>query len=322
MKNVDLPPLPSVNSAGPDVCEVVSLYLAVWNDLSAEQQQLLSAHMKECPDCATEHRRMQRTSRQLAGLAATSPSPRVDQAVLAAISARSRGAKLPVTRLSQRRPRRSGRRIVTEVVALAAVFMLALLGASHLLTQWMQPQFALPANLTWNGYVLYHTQTEMADNGERIQVSSYHDLGTGQLHVETEMDGKLDVVAVSDKNKTLGKDMMHNIAEWNANEWLIDDSMFDLDTLRKDLKSGSVTYLGKSTYNGKQVYQLRYKDGSILLLDMNYMPVNALESAATPGTAKPMYNTFKVLPTASVPDSTWDMTVPANFKVGKIANRP
>jgi hypothetical protein len=322
MKSIDLPPLPSLDASGTDVCSSVSLYLAVWDDLSAEQKQRISAHIASCPDCTAEQRLFERTTRQMAGLAASSPSPRVDQVVLAAISARSRGAPAPVTRLSQRRARRSPRRLITEVVALAAVFMLALLGASQLLTQWVQPQFALPNSLSWNGYVLYHTQTERSANGDKMMVKSYYDLGSGSMNVETTMDGKLDVVAVTDSKKVLGMDMMNHVAEWDANEWIADEPTFNLTQLRKDLTTGRAVYLGKSTFNGKPVYRVRNTDGTVLLLDMDYMPVNVLESSATPGTATPMFDTFQVLSTQKVPDSTWDMTVPSGFKLGKMPERP
>jgi hypothetical protein len=322
MKSMDLPPLPSVDASGPDVCNSVSLYLAVWDDLSDEQKQRVSAHIVSCPDCAAEQRLFERATRQMAGLAASSPSPRVDQAVLAAISARSRGAAAPVTRFSSRRARRSPRRLITEVVALAAVFMLALLGASQLLTQWVQPQFALPPSLSWNGYVLYHTQTEVSAKGEKMLVTSYYDLGSGSMNVETKMDNKLDIVAVTDNKKVLGMDMMNHVAEWDAHEWIAEEPTFNLAQLRKDLTSGHAVYLGKSTFNGKPVYRVRNADGTVLLLDMDYMPVNVLESSGTPGTAKPMFDTFKVLPTQRVPDSTWDMTVPSGFKLGTMPERP
>lgn len=328
MNSTDLPPLPSLKVPGPGVCDVVQLYLAVWNDLSELQKQRLTGHIEICPDCAAEYRLMKRTSRQVAGLATTAPSPHVDQAVLAAIAARSRGGKITApVRLARSRPRRTTRRLVTEIVALAAVFMLALLGISQLLTQTMssgiQQAFAMPASVSWNGYVLYHTQTEMASNGKQMQITSYRDLGNGNQHVETTIDGQMDVVVVTDKNEALGMDMMHNVAQWDAQKWTLDEPLFNLTTLRQALASHKVTYLGTSTYNGQTVFQLRNNaDGTVMLLNKSYVPVNVLEKATTPAAGKPMYDTFLVLPASGVPADTWDMTVPKNFKMGKLPTMP
>jgi hypothetical protein len=329
MNSTDLPPLPSLNVPGPGVCDVVQIYLAVWNDLSEAQQRRLTAHMEICADCAAEHRLMRRATRQVGGLATTTPSPHVDQAVLAAIAARHRGtASTSSIRLVRQRTRRSTRRIVAEVAALAAVFMLALLGISQLLMQTLgaggaQQAFALPSNVSWNGYVLYHIQTMTATNGKKMVVTTYLDMGSGNQHVETTMDNELDVVVVTDKNEALGMDKMHNVAQWDAQAWTQDESLFNLSTLRKDLASKKVTYIGMTTFNGQSVYQLRNNaDGTILLLNQKFAPVQVLEKTATSSASTPMYDTFLVLPASRVPDSTWDMTVPKNFKMGKLPATP
>jgi anti-sigma factor RsiW len=332
MNSTDLPPLPSLNVPGPGVCDIAQLYLAVWNDLSERQQDRLAAHIEICPDCAAEHRLMRRATRQVAGLATTTPSPHVDQAVLAAIAARRRGGIAASSiRLARSQPRRSARRLVTEIAALAAIFMLALLGISQLLMQTLgggsaQSAFALPSTVSWNGYVLYHTQTEKATNGKQMVVTTYLDLGNGNQHVETTMDNELDVVVVTDKKEALGMDMMHNVAQWDAQAWTQDESLFNLTTLRQGLASHKVTYIGMSTYNGQSVYQLRNNaDGTILLLNKSYVPVNVLEKSTTPTAGKsmqPMYDTFLVLPASRVPADTWDMTVPKDFKMGKLPAVP
>ncbi len=106
------------------------------------------------------------------------------------------------------------------------------------------------------------------------------------MNVETTMGTKLDVMAVSDGHQTLVMDMKHNVMQMNANAWLTDDSMFNLNQLNKDLKSHQATYLGKGQYNGQEVYRIRDENGDILLLDMHYKPVNVLQRATVLSTAK------------------------------------
>jgi hypothetical protein len=273
---------------------------------------------------------MRRATRQVGGLPTTTPSPHVDQAVLAAIAARRRGASSASSiRLVRQRTRRSTKRIVAEIAALAAVFMLALLGISHLLMQTfggsVQQAFAIPASTSWNGYVLYHIQTMTASNGKKMVVTTYLDMSNGDQNVETKMGNQMDVVVVTDtsKNEALGMDMMHNVAQWNAQAWTQDESLFNLTTLRQGLASGKVTYMGTTTFSGQTVYQLLNKaDGTILLLNKSYAPVQVLEKTATSSAAAPMYDTFLVLPAARVPNSTWNMTVPKNFKMGTLPTTP
>src|SRR2546423_261104 len=99
-----MPPLPKAGEYGPQVCSTVRLYLAILDELSPREVQLLREHVDNCADCATVHRIMLRTTRVFASLPESAPSPHVDQAVMSAIT-------------SAREPRRSivG---VTLVVAL------------------------------------------------------------------------------------------------------------------------------------------------------------------------------------------------------------
>src|SRR5947207_11505833 len=85
----DLPPLPSRDDFGPEACAVISLYLAVWDDLSFAQQRQVGAHTARCKDCAREQQQLQRATSLVAMLATSSPSARVDEAVMAAIAARN-----------------------------------------------------------------------------------------------------------------------------------------------------------------------------------------------------------------------------------------
>src|SRR6266566_5592618 len=89
-----LPPLPKAGEYGPQVCSTVRLYLAILDDLSSEQVQLLFEHVDNCAECAGVHRLMRQTTRMLADLPASAPSPRVDQAVMTALAAKS-GRKIP-----------------------------------------------------------------------------------------------------------------------------------------------------------------------------------------------------------------------------------
>src|SRR5216684_1768036 len=84
-----MPPLPKAGEYGPQVCSTVRLYLAILDDLSPRQVQLLREHVDNCAACATVHRLMQRTTRVFASLPESAPSPHVDQAVMTAIRSKS-----------------------------------------------------------------------------------------------------------------------------------------------------------------------------------------------------------------------------------------
>ncbi|MEO6887632.1 MAG: hypothetical protein ABI456_01315, partial [Ktedonobacteraceae bacterium] len=180
--------------------------------------------------------------------------------------------------------------------------------------------FVLPQTLSWNGYVLYHRETHTDGNGKRYYIDTYHDVSSGRMHVETTMGDQLDVVAVGDDHKMLGLDMMHHVAQWDANAWDVDDSAFDLATLRGDLQAKRAVYLGKGHFGAVEVYRIRCRNGDVLLLDMHYHPVNVLSSA--PGSGTPMYATVKLLPDAQVPGDMWDMSMPPGFHMGKLPARP
>ncbi len=89
MNNTDLPPLPSTGVISPEVCDAVSLYLAVSHDLTEEQKQRVSAHLKVCPQCVHEYRLVKRSAQLVSSLEGSEPSARVDVAVMAAIAARA-----------------------------------------------------------------------------------------------------------------------------------------------------------------------------------------------------------------------------------------
>ncbi len=325
MNNTDLPPLPPPGSIDPEACSVIRLYLAVARDLSPYQARVVAGHLQICPECARTQRQMGRTTNLIASLAESEPSVRVDQAVMAAIAARSRNQPLsaPFTRpatphraVPRRRPVRVG-----GLVAAAAVLVVGLFSVLHfVLPGPTQSAFAVPANISWDNYVLHHTQTMTDSKGQSYHVESYHDMATDHMNVETTMNGKLDVMVVSDGHQTLGIDMMKHVAQWNANAWSSDDSIFDLTQLRKDLQSSKATYLGKGQFQGKEVYRIRYDTGDVLLLDMQYRPVNVLESASDAD--KPMYDKLELLKPTQVPDSMWDMTVPSGDKMGTLPQKP
>lgn len=327
-----LPSLPPIGAVGPQVCEVMRLYLALWSDLTPEQQQIVSTHVRSCPTCTTEQELLNYATRLVRSSQSSSPSARVDQTVKEAIAARSRAAKAPSSitpfrkSLARKTPQRGTPLRLAGFVAAAAVLLFAVVASFQFvkISNNIGPQqaFVLPATLTWTGYILYHTETRLGKKGERYQVNSYHNLNDGSLRVETMQDGTLDVVAVSDTHKTLGLDMMHHVAQWDANAWMVDESMFDLKELRKELQTHRAVYLDKDSFKGKDVYRIRCDNGLVLLLDMHYMPVNVLRGAVGPGTGEPIYDTLQLMPPSHVSASMWDMSVPPGFTMGTLPVKP
>ena len=331
----DLPPLPPVGASGPKVCETVRLYLAIIADLTPEQVAIVQEHVRICDACAKIQGSLQRTTGLFAQLPVTAPSSRVDSAVLAAIAARgTRKAssqlpvEQPVFRQEQRQKQPYSRKSLAfslAVVAAAAILLLMLRitlpfmsGSESANTQG----FHLPANLSWSGYVLYHTETRIDASGEHYQIQTYHNLKTDEMHVETVMDGSLDVVAVSDPQKTLGLDMMHHVAEWDVQGWSVDETPFDLPELRSDLATKNAMYLDTDTFRGQPVYRIRIRDGLVLLLNMNYKPVNVLRGAVGPGTGEPIYDKLEMMPQTMVSSNMWNMSVPKGFTMGTLPQRP
>ena len=214
--------------------------------------------------------------------------------------------------------------LLAAIVAIAAILLFMFLTATHFIA--FAPSkvsaFELPANLSWSKYVLYHTETISGANGMVYHVESYHDLGSNQMHVETMAEGQVDVVVVGDDHEMLGMDMMHHVAQWNADVWAIDDSVFDLNELRHELQTKSAIYLDKVTFQGQQVYRIHCKDGLVMLLDMHYMPVNVLHGSSNSNMARPMYDSLKLMPTSEIPASMWDMSVPPGFHMGTLPAKP
>src|SRR5258708_5274350 len=335
----DLPPSPSTGEKGPHVCDIIQLYLGILAELSTEQARLVLEHVRTCNDCTAVQRQMEQATWLLARLPASTPSKRVDHAVMDAIAARSNSRVAtyaqPVavashgerkSRAGERegRPYRGSRRIIGAVGALvlAAALALALLATLHFGGGPATQTFTLPSNLSWNGYVLYHTETRIDAKGERYSVNTYHDMATGRMHVETVMPGSMHVVVVGDDRSMLGLDMMHPVAQWGADAWSVDETPFDLTQLRSDLNAQRAVYLGKDTFHGQPVYRVRTRNGLVLLLDMNYRPVNVLSGAVGPGTGEPMYDTLVLMPSSHVSSSTWDMSVPEGFRMRALPNKP
>ena len=61
---------------------------------------------------------------------------------------------------------------------------------------------------------------------------------------------------------------------------------------------------------------------AILLLDMNYLPVNVLENVNSAGVGQPVYTALHWLAPSQVPSSTWDMSVPGGFSMGALPSQP
>ncbi|HEY3993054.1 MAG TPA: hypothetical protein VGM01_09275 [Ktedonobacteraceae bacterium] len=343
MNNLDLPPFPALGTSGPQVCEAVRSYLAIVDELPFEQVRILSEHVKGCPECAAEFRLLQKTTRMLANLPVSTPSARVDDAILAFLHSQQPANHTSVQlhpekrisqqqqatsqrqRLSAKKRTSSSRRLAT--LALVAALLVVLVGAGMFLRGLIWPAstqaFTLPANLSWSGYVLHYTQTKIDARGKPYEVEVYQDLGTNQMHIESMMQGTFDVVVVTDQANMLGKDMMHHVAQEGNGvaNWAIDGSAFDLAQLRQDLADQRATYLGQSTFANQQVYQIRTSNNQILLLNTHYFPVNVLSTSSQTSTNAPVYSACVLMHSAQVSDSMWDMQVPANFRMGKLPTK-
>ena len=321
MKNTDLPPIPRAGESGPEVCATVRVYLAVLDDLSPQQVDLLFQHVSRCAACTREYHLISSATHLVAGLPASRPSPRVDAAIMAAIA--KPAGKRPAKLVRAIPPRRRPAWLIGQVAAVA-VILLALLTTAHFISLAPGgPQaFQLPANLNWSGYVLYHSETRVDASGMQYQVVSYHDLGSDRMHVETVADGQLDVVVVGDQRAMLGEDMLHHVAQWGADVWAVDDSPFDLAELRHELQTHTAVYLVKDTFKGQEVYRIRLQNGLVLLLDMDYWPVNVLQGATSSATGEPMYDSVKLLPDSQVSSSMWDMNIPTGFQMGTLPPKP
>lgn len=328
MSYVDFPPFPILGEKGPQVCAAVRFYLAIINDLPFEQTRVLSEHVRECADCAAEFRLMQRTTRLVAALPESMPSTRVDEAVLATLKGLGEATSASIH--SERRTEMPAfhRRLLPHnpgMWALAAVLLLLILTGGILLRGLIWPAgnstaFQLPANLSWSGYVLHYTQVRVDARGHSYQVEVYQDLGTNQMHIESTMPGQFDVVVVTTPSSMLGKDMMNHVAQegHSVAGWAIDGSMFNLAVLRQDLDARRATYLGQGTFQGQAVYQVRTRNGQVLLLNQRYLPVDVLRDFAGPGTGASLYEHCTLLPVVQVSDSMWDMSIPPGFRMGEL----
>jgi len=327
MNNTDLPPLPGAGENVPEVCTTVRLYLAVLPDVSTEQARVLFEHVRTCSGCAAELRLMTLAT-YLASPADMTPPPQVDQAIRAAIAARS-SRHFPeniqaLRSLHSHHQFRNHRFLWLIGQVAAVVVLLTTLTAVHFLNGSVaSPQaFILPANLSWSGYVLLYHETKMGMNGMQYYVTCYHDLGTGRMHVETMARNDLDIVTVGDDQTLLSEDLIHHIAQWDTNAWSVDDSMFNLAQLRSDLQVNRALYEGKDVFHGQEIYRVRWRNGLVLLLDKHYWPVNVLRNAHGPSTGEPIYETLTWLKVSQVPSTLWEIRVPAGFRIGDLPVGP
>lgn len=320
MNTSDLPPFPGIGEKGAQVCARVRFYLAIVDELPPARVHLLSEHLKGCAQCAAEFQLVHQATRLVASLPESTPSAQVDAAMMAALHQQQR-ALSSAGRARARPAGRSARR--AWVLAAAAVMMIAAGLLTYGLIAGRGASFRLPAGLSWNGYVLHYIQTRNDARGQAYQVEVYQDLGTNDMHIESNLPGQFDVVVVTERSTMLGKDMMHHIAQMGDGVagWATDGSLFDLDQLRHDLAAGNAVYMGRETFQGQEVYQVRLANGQILLLSMHYLPVNALHTPRRPGTGVPIYQTCQVLLSAQVSASLWDMQVPADFQMGQLPAR-
>lgn len=338
MENIaDMPPLPEAGARGPQVCATVQLYLAVLDDLPREQVDAVMQHVRTCANCAAQYHLLSRATYAISSMSASAPSARVDQAIMLLIAARSATSVSVI----EKQPVRVG--VLSEPVhvqkrwqpsfwgisqiAASVILLLGLIAVARYVmgTPTAKTGFALPKDLNWDAYVIYHSETRIANDGEHYVVNTYHDLANGDIHTETMMNNTLDVVAIEDSTITLGLDMMHHIAQWGAQAWGVDqseESLFNLPELRSDLAANRDVYLGTDVFHGLDVYRVRSTNGLVLLLDTHYMPVNVLRGAVGPGTGEPIYTTVTLMQPTTVSSSMWDMSVPAGFQMGTLPAQP
>ncbi|OLB64551.1 MAG: hypothetical protein AUH94_01930 [Ktedonobacter sp. 13_2_20CM_2_54_8] len=321
-QNDDMPPLPGIGEVGPQVCATVQLYLGVMDDLTAEQVAIIQEHVRGCPDCARVQGVMQGATHVFGSLPDSMPSSRVDEAVMAAIAARRKGgiqgdAILPGTRRGEGgvderkgplgRPgeeegtRATTRREVRDVPRRE--------GRGRVRLGWGAIAAAAIAAVRIDAH------------GASYRVNTYYDPGSGRQHVETVMPGSMDVVAVGDGHSVLGMDMMHHVAQHNANVWSTDESMFNLAEIRSDLKANRAVFMGKDVFRGEPVYRILCSNGLVLLLDMQYKPVNVLRGVGS-GSGEPVYDAIVLMPPSHVSSQMWDMRVPPGFKMGELPGKP
>jgi hypothetical protein len=334
------------------------MYLGVLDDLTTVQLEIILEHVRICADCAAAQLLMQRATSIVGGLPGSTPSPRVDEAVMTAIAARGkvqpggsdasvlarsghaqsqasplipsplsppREARATLSLPAPTRRRRFGLRWgALASVAMAAVVILSFLATARFMFGFgaASQAFTLPASLSWNGYVIYHSETRIDAQGVRYYVSAYYDPGSGRMRVETVMPGSMDVVAVGDSQNMLGLDMMNHVAQWEANAWSTNESMFNLAAIRSDMKTSRAAFMDKDVFRGQAVYRLRCSNGLVLLLNMRYEPVNVLRGAVGPGTGEPLYDSLVMMPSSHVPAEMWDMRVPKGFTMGSLPQRP
>ncbi len=319
--NLSFRPNASPQEPMPYTCETARPYLAVWDELSPEQRARLATHLRSCSACSIEQGILKQATHMIATLEMSSPSARVDKAVMDAILARDQHVNvlrfMPISR-----QQRSTKILQFSSLLLAAVVVLV---ATFTTVRIMKTPssskqaFLLPATLSWSAYILYHSQTKLDAKGRQYRVESYHYLSNGYLNVETIQQGTVHVVLVDDGRTTLGMDEMRRVAQYNAQGWSIDmgqESLFDANEVRHEISTKQASYLDTDIFRGTTVYRIRCANGLVLLLDTKYNPVNILAGAVGPGTGEPIYDTVSLLPPRSVASSMWSMQVPAGFKMG------
>lgn len=334
MNETHLPPLLVPEVIGRETCYIARLYLGVWADLNEMQRTQVWRHLRVCAACRAEASLYENVNRAMSNLPISTPSTRVDQAVMAAIAARSQGkaislqpahtasralqaSPVPFARARASRPRglvRTGGLIAAVAIIAAVLF------ATLYFTRQASPSqraLLLPASLTWTSYVLYEVQNNVDKRGQEYRTITYYNMSNHDMNVETVMDNSLDVVMISDTRDALGLDMMHHIAQWDASNWAVDESIFDLNSLKRELRANPSAYLGTMTFDGQQVYRILCSNNLTMLLDKDYMPVNVLNAGGAP-----VYQTLKMLLPSQVPDSMWDMSIPPGFQMGTLPAKP
>ncbi len=242
-----------------------------------------------------------------------------------AIAAQSRnGRTLHLLPITAQKKRKNTLQVAGLLVAAAVVLVATFTTVRFMKTSAPSQAFLIPTTLSWSAYILYHSQTKIDTKGRRYHIDSYDQLASGYLNVETRQEGSMDVVLVEQGSNNLGMDEMRHIAQKNVQGWGIDmsqESLFDLNVIRHQLAAHQANYMDTDLFRGTTVYRIRCENGLVLLLDMQYRPVNILAGAVGPGTGEPIYDTVALLSPSKVPSSMWNMQVPAGFKMGVLPAR-
>src|SRR5690348_4640438 len=207
MNSTNLPPLPTPEQRGSDVCARMALYIAIWQDLTPSQKTLASRHIQSCETCTQEYQFVNSATKLVSRLSqeSTVPSARVDQAVMQAIAARRETSRAPIKMRARSRKQSvfsGGSSRTASWAAVAAAVLVVLVGGMTFISglhhntgsttaktetsiTQQQQAFSLPATLSWSTGVIYQVQTWTAKNGKQYVTKTYYDPSAHMVNAET-----------------------------------------------------------------------------------------------------------------------------------------